>query len=286
MRDPYQLLGVSRTAGQDDIKRAYRRLVKELHPDVNPGDTIVEGRFKEVAAAYRLLGDPALRARYDRGEIDGLGRERPARPFRRGFGGRGMFEDLFKRNNGAQAPVKTRGADVGYRMEVEFGDAVLGCRQRLTLSDGRGIDVTVPPGTADGDALRLKGQGLAGMGGGAAGDAVVEIRVKPHRLFTRTGEDIHLDVPITLSEAVLGGPVEVPTIDGRVTVRVPPESSSGTQLRLRGKGVPRGNGGGRGDQYVRLLIVLPDRHDEALARFAAHWQPAGPYQPRRKAGLD
>jgi DnaJ-class molecular chaperone len=285
MRDPYQLLGVSRTASQDDIKRAYRRLVKELHPDVNPGDSIVESRFKEVSAAYRVLVDPDARARYDRGEIDGLGRARPARPFRRGFGGRGVFDDLFRRN-GAQAPVKTRGADVGYRMEVAFLDAVLGCRQRLTLSDGSGIDVTVPPGTGDGDTLRLKGRGLAGLGGGAAGDAMVEITVKPHRLFTRNGHDIHLDVPVTLPEAVLGGPVEVPTVDGRVTVRVPPGASSGLQLRLRGKGVPRGNGSVRGDQYVRLLIVLPDRHDEALARFAAHWRPAGVYQPRRKAGLD
>jgi len=285
MRDPYQLLGVSRTASQDDIKRAYRRLVKELHPDVNPGDAILEGRFKEVSAAYRVLVDPEVRARYDRGEIDGLGRAQAARPFRRGFGGRGVFDDLFKRN-GAQAPVKTRGADVGYRMEVEFLGAVLGCRQRLTLSDGTGIDVTVPPGTADGDTLRLKGRGLSGLGGGAAGDAMVEIRVNPHRLFARDGHDIHLDVPITLSEAVLGGPVEVPTVDGRVTVRVPPGASSGLQLRLRGKGVPHGTGSARGDQYVRLLIVLPDRHDEALARFAAHWRPAGLYQPRRKAGLD
>jgi DnaJ-class molecular chaperone len=285
MRDPYRLLGVSRTASQDDIKRAYRRLVKELHPDVNPGDSIVEGRFKEVSAAYRVLIDPDARARYDRGEIDGAGRTQPARPFRRGFGGRGVFDDLFKRN-GAQAPVKTRGADVGYRMEVAFLDAVLGCRQRLTLSDGSGIDVTVPPGTADGDTLRVKGRGLAGLGGGAAGDAMVEVQVKPHRLFTRNGQDIHLDVPVTLPEAVLGGPVEVPTVDGRVTVRVPPGASSGLQLRLRGKGVPGGSGSARGDQYVRLLIVLPDRHDEALARFATHWRPAGIYQPRRKAGLD
>ncbi len=285
MRDPYSILGVPRSATQDDIKQAYRRLAKELHPDVNPGDAIVEQRFKELSAAYHMLGDADRRSRYDRGEIDGHGRERPANPFRRGFGGRGVFDDLFRRS-ATQGTIKTRGADVGYKMEVEFLDAALGTRQRLTLSDGRGMDVTVPPGTADGDTLRLKSQGLPGLGGGGAGDAMIEVRVKPHPVFTRNGLDIHLDMPVTLPEAVLGGTIEVPTLDGRVAVRVPAGSSSGMQLRLRGKGVPRGGTGRRGDQYVRLLIMLPDRHDDALARFVTHWRPAGVYQPRRKAGLE
>lgn len=295
MLDPYRLLGVSRTASQDDIKRAYRKLVKELHPDVNPGDTIVEARFKEVLGAYDLLSDPDKRARYDRGEIDGQGRERPSPGFGRGqgrsrragggpfqgFGSRDIFDDLFRRPG-----PKANGTDVSYTLTVDFAEAVLGTKQRLTLSSGRQIEVTVPPGTQDGETLRLKGQGLGGLGGGAGGDALVVITVTPHAVLTRRNGDIHAEIPVTLHEAVLGGTVEVPTVDGRVSLRIPAGSNTGSTLRLKGKGVPDRRGAKRGNQYVTLKVVLPDTQDGALRDFVSRWRPAGPYEPRRKAGLD
>lgn len=294
MLDPYRLLGVSRSASQDDIKRAYRRLVKELHPDVNPGDTIVEARFKEVLGAYDLLSDPDKRARFDRGEIDAQGRERPGAGFARagararrgggpfaGFGGHDIFDDLFRKPG-----PRAKGTDVSYNLTVSFAEAVLGSKQRLTLSSGRQIEVAVPPGTQDGETLRLKGQGLGGMGGAIAGDALVEIKVTPHAVLSRSNDDIHAELPITLHEAVLGGTIEVPTVDGRVSLRVPAGSNTGSRLRLKGKGVPNRSGGKRGDQYVTLKIVLPDSQDGALKDFVSGWKPAGPYEPRRKAGLD
>lgn len=294
MLDPYRLLGVSRAASQDDIKRAYRKLVKELHPDVNPGDTIVEARFKEVLGAYDLLSDPEKRARYDRGEIDDQGRERPSPGFGRaqgrdrrpgagfhGFGGHDIFDDLFRRPG-----PKAKGADVSYTLAVGFAEAVLGSKQRLKLSSGRQIEVTVPPGTQDGETLRLKGKGLGGMGGAAGGDALVEIKVTPHAVLTRRHGDIHAEIPVTLHEAVLGGTVEVPTVDGRVSLRIPAGSNTGSTLRLKGKGVPEREGGRRGDQYVTLKIMLPERQDDALRDFVSRWHPAGAYDPRRKAGLE
>jgi DnaJ-class molecular chaperone len=300
MQDPYKTLGVSRTASQEDIKKSYRRLVKEYHPDVNPGDTLVEQRFKEVSAAYDLIGDKDKRARFDRGEIDADGNERPDAAFRRawagasararrnanhqtyrgGFGGHDFFEDLFNKGG-----IKTKGADVSYTLEVDFVGAALGTRKRLVLSDGRGMEVTVPPGSRDGDTLRLRGQGLSGLGGGANGDALVTLKVLEHPHFVRKDQDIHLEVPVTLKEAVLGATIEVPTIDGKVAVRVPRGTNNGTSLRLRGKGLPDRQTGARGDQYVKLRLELPDRPDLALNDFVAGWHPAD-YDPRRKAGLE
>ena len=300
MQDPYKTLGVSRGASQDDIKKAHRRLVKEYHPDVNPGDVMLEQRFKEVSAAYDLLGDKDKRARFDRGEIDADGNERPDAAFRRawagasararrnnqqthrgGFGGHDFFEDIF-----AKGGIKSKGADVSYTLDADFIGAALGSRKRLVLSDGRGIDVAIPPGSRDGDTLRLKGQGLSGLGGGANGDALVTLSVKDHPHFVRKDQDIHLDVPVTLHEAVLGATIEVPTIDGKVAVRVPRGTNSGTSLRLRGKGLPDRQSGARGDQYVRLRIELPDEPDSALSDFVSNWRPAAGYAPRRKAGLE
>ena len=284
MRDPYNTLGLPRSASQDDIKRAYRRLVKELHPDLNPGDAIVEQRFKEVSAAYDLLGDKDKRARFDRGEIDAQGRQRSGDAFHRAYndaqrrsGRRGpfagmnaqdIFTDLFGRGG-----VKTKGADLSYTLTIGFLEAARGTRHRVTLADGRTLDITVPPGTQNGQTLRLKGQGTAGMGGGPAGDALVQVELAPHPHFRREGDDIHLEVPVTVSEAVLGAAIEVPTVDGRVTLRVPSSSNTGRVLRLKGKGAARPDGS-RGDQYVSLKIVLPDPADPALARFLEGWKPA------------
>ena len=285
MRDPYHTLGLPKSASQDDIKRAYRRLVKELHPDLNPGDSIVEQRFKEVSAAYDLLGDKDKRARFDRGEIDANGRQRADGGFHRAYadaqrraGRRGpfsgmnaqdIFSDLFGRGGG----VKTKGADLSYTLTIGFLEAARGTRHRVTMANGRSLDITVPPGTRNGQTLRLKGQGTPGMGGGPAGDALVQVELEPHPFFRRDGDDIHLEVPVTISEAVLGAGIEVPTVDGRVTLRVPSSSNTGRVLRLKGKGAARPDGT-RGDQYVSLKIVLPDPADPALARFLEDWKPA------------
>ena len=289
MRDLYKVMGIPRIASADAIKRRYRTLVKELHPDRNPGDTIVEQKFKEVQAAYAILGDPQKRSRYDRGEIDADGRETFASAFQQGARqshresrreGRGsFFDDLFGRGG-----FKTRGADVSYDLDVAFEEAATGARKRLTLSDGTAVEVTVPAGIGDGETLRLRGKGTQGMGGGAPGDALVQVRVADHPLFRRDGSHLHLDLPVTLHEAVLGASVAVPTLEGRVNLRVPPHSNGGRVLRLKGKGLPDGKGG-RGDLYVTLSLVLADPADPKLVGFLEAWEPKDAPDPREKAGL-
>ena len=303
MRDPYDLLGVNRSASADDIKQAYRKLAKQLHPDLNPGDAAVERRFKDVSAAYDLLSDPKKRARFDRGEIDGNGAERPGGRFYRGFseragranagaGGAGFSgfdtDDIFEMftSQTRRGAGKRRGVDVSYSLSVDFIAAAVGTRRRLTLPDQRSLEVTIPPGTSEGTVLRLKGQGQAGLGGGPAGDAFIEVQVEPHAYFSRKDFDIHLDVPVTLQEAVLGSTITVPTIDGKVVVKIPRGSNAGTVLRLKSRGVPRGKGGERGDQYVKLTVVLPDKVDAELAQFLEKWGPLHPYNVRAKLGLE
>lgn len=299
MRDPYEVIGVSRSASEADIKKAYRRLVKETHPDLHPGDKKVEHRFKELSAAYDLLSDKKKRARYDRGEIDADGRERPEFAFHRaygdasrggrttssaagggGFSAHDIFDELFGRT-----PVKAKGANISYTLTVDFLEAARGGKRRVVLSSGRGLEVNIPPGTEHGQTLRLKGQGLTGMGGGPSGDALIEIRVGKHPYFTRKGRDVIVDVPVTLHEAVLGANIQVPTIDGKVAVKVPRGANSGTRLRLKGKGIG-GSGGARGDQYVKLTVMLPDTPDAELTNFLGRWKPGKDYNPRKKAGLD
>ncbi|WP_445681611.1 DnaJ C-terminal domain-containing protein [Radicibacter daui] len=313
MRDPYQLLGVSRDASADDIKKAYRKLAKQYHPDLNPGDSVVEQRFKEVTAAYDLLSDADKRARFDRGEIDASGQERGFRSSSRrrnntsagaseGFGGfsaEDIFKDLFgdedgpfggaARGAGAGAGGRrgptSRGADVAYSITVSFIEAARGAKRRLELTTGRTIEVSIQPGTTDGQKLRLKGQGTSGFGGGGAGDAIVEVHVEPHAFFERRGNDIHVTVPVTLQEAVLGNSIEVPTIDGKVSLRIPRGSNTGTKLRLKGKGVEDATSHQRGDQYVSLTVVLPQTVDDELAQFVEKWAKDHEYDVRKKAGM-
>ncbi|MFP3942529.1 MAG: DnaJ C-terminal domain-containing protein [Alphaproteobacteria bacterium] len=297
--DPYKILGVARDASQEDIRKAYRKLAKELHPDLHPGDKEAESRFKKVSVAYNLLKDPEQRARYDRGEIDASGAERYDQGFYRpyaeadetgryttsaGFGDfediSDLFEGLFTRRRG-HAP-DMRGRDMRYQLEVDFLDAVNGAKRRITLPDGNALDLAIPAGTRDGAVLRLKGKGGPGMGKGPPGDALVEIGVRPHRFFRREGNDIVMDLPVTVDEAVLGARVEVPTVSGRVSMKVPRGANTGDVLRLKGKGVkpPRG---AAGDQRVILKVMLPKRIDSELESFMEEWRGKHQYDPR--AGL-
>ncbi len=281
MRDPYAALDCPRDADAERLKRAYRRIVKENHPDRNPGDARAEARFKEAAAAWDLLGDPDKRARFDRGEIDAEGRERaPFGGFGRnaGFDPGDLFGDIFSgfRNR------PRRGADTRYRVSVPFLDAVKGGTVRLSLKSGRSIALSVPPATEDGARLRLAGRGEPGASGGPPGDAEVEIAVEPHGWFRREGRTILVDLPVSLAEAVRGGKVRAPTLDGPVTVRIAPMTSSGARLRLKGKGVPDPAGGARGDQILRVMIQLPRDPDPALADAAEDRADA---DPRVEAGM-
>jgi DnaJ-class molecular chaperone len=297
-KDPYETLGVERSASPDVIQKAYRQLAKKLHPDLNPGNKQSEERFKEVSAAYDLLSDADKRARYDRGEIDASGTEKPRQHFYRDFASEApaghayenysgfadfadsddFLSELLRR--GSNVHVRARGSDVRYQLPIEFLDAITGAVKRLTLPDGGTLDVTIPAGIQNGQVLRLRGKCRPGIGEGEPGDALVEITIKPHSLFSREGNDIHIDLPITLSEAVLGARVNVPTPTGPVTMTVPKGSNTGTVLRLRGKGVLRRDGG-HGDELVRLKVVLPERPDPELEAFVAGWQGGKAYDPRR-----
>jgi len=299
MRDPYEVLGVNKGADVKEVKKAYRRLARELHPDLHPGDAKAEERFKEVAAAYDFLSDDDKKAKYDRGEIDASGAPRyerafyrtyadgepgtryhDPREFFRGFEGFNVFSDLFGGGGGGGRAGPMRGADARYRLDVDFLDAVNGDTRQITLPGGKQLKVAIPPGSSDGQVLRLKGQGGAGAGGAAKGDALIEINVRPHAVFSRTGNDITADVPVTLPEAVLGAKIEVPTVDGPVTLSVPRGSNTGTRLRLKGKGVPKA-GGGRGDHYVTLRVMLPEKPDDDLAKLVGEWAAKHPYTVRK-----
>jgi DnaJ-class molecular chaperone len=295
MTDPYETLGVSKTASAEEVQKAYRQLAKKLHPDLNPGDKSAEEKFKDVTAAYDLLGDNEKRARFDAGEIDAQGVEKPQRRYYRDFADRGetgpftsdsgyadlndadILSEIFGRRG---ANMKMRGGDVRYHLAVDFLSAVNGAKPQLALPDGSEITVTIPPGTRDGQVLRLKGKGRPGYNGGEPGDALIEIEVRPHPQFTRKDDDIHLELPISLAEAVLGGKVKAPTPSGAVMLSVPKGANTGTTLRLRGKGVSKANGG-HGDQYVTLKVVLPDKPDPELEEFIARWSKAQAYDPRR-----
>jgi DnaJ-class molecular chaperone len=291
--DPYDILGVKKDASQEEIQKAYRGRAKKLHPDLNPGNKEAEEQFKALSAAYDLLSDPDKRARFDRGEIDASGAERPRQRFYRDFADAGNpyestagFADFAGTDDilsgifgGSGANLRMRGRDVHYRLELDFLDAVNGAKRQITLPDGSMLDVTIPPGTRDGQILRLRGKGGPGLGGGPPGDALIEVEVRPHRTFVRKGDDIHVELPISLREAVLGTKLKVPTPTGSVTMTVPAWTNTGTTLRLKGKGVPRPDGG-RGDEYVALKIVLPQQPDPELQQFIAKWRPSPTDNPR------
>jgi DnaJ-class molecular chaperone len=306
MANPYETLGVAATSSQDDIRKAYRKAAKETHPDLNPGKPEAEKRFKEINAAYDIVGDADKRKRYDSGEIDESGAERqPERHFyreyaeadpNRRYGRRGasasgpgddaddldydIFADLF-RGRGEGGTFRMPPQDVRYTLEIDFLDAVNGTHKMVAMPDGKTLDITIPAGISDGQVLRLRGQGLPGSDG-KTGDAYVEISVRPHAGFRREGHDILSSLPVSLGEALNGASVRVETVDGPVDIKVPKGAKEGTKLRLGGKGVSRGKAGGRGDQLVDIHIVPPEGADEALAQFMAEWEKTHPQNPRRK----
>lgn len=296
MQNPYETLGVDKTASASEIRKAYRKLAKQCHPDLHPGDAKAEVRFKELSAANSLLSDEEKRRQFDAGEIDAAGNQRPDSNYYRQYadGGDGakyarypggpdqedmsdIFAEFFRNQRGGEG-IKMRGQDISYTLDVTFLEAATGAKKRATMADGKTLDITIPEGLRDRQSLRLKGKGMAGIGGGSAGDAYIEVHIGAHRFFTRKDNNIHMTLPITLGEAVLGAKVKVPTITGFVEMSVPKHANAGTTLRLKGRGILDQKSGQRGDQYVRLEIVLPKEPDGALDAFVAEWQTD--YDPR------
>jgi len=309
MRDPYQILGVAKDAPQADVKKAFRKLAKQHHPDQNPDDPKAQAKFAEVNSAYEILGDEKKRGAFDRGEIDAEGKPRGFEGFRgaRGPGGGGnphyefnfgggapfdaadIFSDLFgmgkrgARGAGAGSGAHGRaqpGADVTLETHVSLETALRGGKARVLTPAGKTLEVNVPAGVEEGKQIRLRGQGQPGPGGGPAGDALVTVHIQKHPHFRLDGRDLRLDLPVTLYEAVLGGKVEAPTLGGKVELTLPPKSNSGKTLRLRGKGLPASGGHAAGDLLITLRITLPDGDWAELEEAAKRMKAKQPYDPR------
>lgn len=303
MTDPYSALGVAKTATADDIRKAFRKLAKKHHPDLNPGNKAAEAKFKEISQANELLSDPEKRRRFDAGEIDAAGQETPPRGFYRdqaeGAGGAkyrragghesfvdmgGIFSEMFgeRRGFGDGFPGGDMGGlPVTYTLSVPFLIAARGGKQRVTMPNGKTLDIDVPEGATDGQTLRLKGQGMPGGEGRPAGDAYVELHIQPHAFFEARDNNIHVELPVTITEAALGGKIKVPTVGGPVMLNIPAGSNTGSSLRLKGRGLLDIKSGQRGDQYVKLKVVLPDKPDEKLKAFLESWEAGRTHDPRR-----
>jgi DnaJ-class molecular chaperone len=311
MRDPYEVLGVPKGAGEAEIKKAFRSLAKKHHPDRHAGDAAAKKKFQEISAAYDILGDKDKRAQFDAGAIGPDGNPRGFDPrqgggFRQGSpfgfgagggnkdfhftfddageGGGSGFEDIIASmmggGRGRGAPRAAQGQDFTAAVTVSLSEAVAGGTRRIVMQNGEQIDVKIPLGVRDGQTIRVKGRGGAGRGGGPNGDVLLQVQVAPHPFITRDGNDLRMDLPVTLKEAVAGGKVPVPTLSGSLSLTVPAGSNTGTTLRLKGKGVPAHGKEEAGDLYVRLVISLPDKPDPALKAFVDGWNPG--YDPRAK----
>ncbi|MET1414159.1 J domain-containing protein [Roseibium sp. HPY-6] len=319
MRDPYSVLGVAKNASEGDIKKAFRKLAKKHHPDQNKDDPAAQQQFAEVNQAYEIVGDKDKRAQFDRGEIDAEGKQRFQSKGFEGFsgfedfgtgngaqgfrsnGGSGGFDDIlndifggFGGRSGSRpgagagfggggartkAPPKTKGKNVDIVARVSLEDIVNSGKTQVTLPSGKTVNVTLPKGLEEGEKIRLKGQGHPGDNGGPAGDVMVEVRIKPHKLFEVKGSDLHLDLPLTLYEAVLGAKVRTPTLSGAVNLTIPPNTSSGKAMRLKGKGLPTKNGG-HGDLLVKPQIIMAPHADNELDTLMKAWKEITPYRAR------
>lgn len=319
MQNLYNILGVKKMASQADVKKAYRALAKELHPDLNKDDENVTNKFKQVSAAYAILGDEVQRGRYDRGEIDENGNDKApsfGAGFGRGggFGGRsasdfdmneaeGVFSEFFRFTGGArgrarggaqgrskpganpyQNSTRSKGLDISYEITIGFEEAITGATRRIKLNDNKNFDIKIPAGIKNGQVIRLSGQGGPGLGAAPKGDALVEIHVAKHPYYRREGNDIHLELPISFDEAILGGDIKVPTPRGKLTVRIPRNASSGMKLRLKGKGVETKDGAG--NMYVALKIMGPASRDPELEKAIKSWNGGNGDALRKKAGLN
>jgi DnaJ-class molecular chaperone len=301
MKDPYETLGVNRSATDKDIKDAFKKLARKFHPDLHPGDKKAEAKFKEISAAKDFLDDKEKRRRFDAGEIDASGAERPQERFYRdfadgpayashatqdGFANNEELEEFLSRafagRGQSQGAFRARGQDVSYVLPVGFLDVANGAARTITLPEGKTLQVTIPEGAEDLQMLRLKEQGMPGFGGGPSGDAYVELHVEPHPFFRRKDDNIHVEVPVTLKEAVLGARIEVPTISGPVAVTVPKGSNTGTTLRLRDRGIRNRKSGQRGHQMINLKVVLPAAEEPELVAFLETWQPKSQQDPRKE----
>jgi DnaJ-class molecular chaperone len=306
--DPYAILGVQKTASAEDIKKAYRKLARTSHPDINPDDPDAKSRFVKISAAHDLLKDPETRHRFDSGEIDASGQEKHERRYYRDHAGgpegasyrttRGfddfddpadIFAEMFRQrsrggSNGAGPGGGGRfampGQDLRYTMDVTFMEAAKGATRTITMPEGGTLDVRIPSGLADGQTLRLKGKGGPGSGGAPSGDAYITVSVKPHHVFRREDSDVVMTLPITIDEAVLGGKVKTPTLDGAVNLTIPAGATTGQTLRLKGKGI-EAKGKPRGDQRVELKIVAPPTVDDELKTFMENWRESHAYDPRK-----
>ena len=316
MDDPYKTLGIKKNASSAEIKSAYRKLAKEHHPDLNSGNA---EHFKSISGAYDVLSDKTMRARFDRGELDsGVAGQRPGPGFWRnwseegrankqnstghsfnfdqfGSSGADIFSEIFKNNshfnNGPTHQNNTQTAsqnskDTKYKLTVPFIEAATGIKKKVTLSDGKTVNMTIPSGTETGTKLRLKGQGKRGKETVAAGDAIIELTVGEHNYFTRKDNDIYLEFPVSIQEAILGAAIVAPTIHGNVTLKVPAGSNSGTKLRLKEKGINKNNQTAIGDQYVSLRVMLPEKIDRDLTEFVESWAKSNDYHPRKKLKID
>jgi DnaJ-class molecular chaperone len=311
MSDPYQLLGVAKTASDKEIKAAYRRLAKKYHPDVNQNDPKIAEKFQNISSAYELLSNKEKRQQYDSGQIDENGN--PTNPFGSGFSGgthagghpfgsgfdfgnssggfsaEDIFSSIFGGGMGGRKGTQWRadyqasaqkGTTHSYTLKIGFLEAAVGTTRQITLSNGRTVSLKIPPGISNHEKLRLKGKGAPGQNGGPAGDALIEILVAEHSYFTREGLSILLNLPITFYEAYLGAKVKVPTIHGPLNLKIPEKSQSGKALRLKGKGIHKGSE--KGDQIITLQIMLPETSEANFEKFAKEQEKNFPYNPRKK----
>lgn len=300
MKDPYQILDLSPSATPAEIKKAYLKLAKKFHPDLNPGDKYAEEHFKEISAANDLLSDPEKRKKFDAGEIDAAGNERPQRKYYRDYASQSndnpyqaqsaysdfsdrsdLFEELIRKH--ARQTGLRQGHNLNYHLEIQFLDAVLGAKKQITLPHGGTLEVTIPPGIEEGQALRLKGKGAPSQNDGPPGDALVEISIASHPYFTRQNKDIYIDLPISIKEAILGVEIKALTPTGSVLLKIPKHSTTGNILRLKGRGVQ--TLGSEGDAFVRLQVMTPKEVEPALEAFLENWQPQTSYDPRKDMRL-